>query len=149
MSTLKRVAKLIALVAILMLIPLTALAQEGEIVGEESSQAVNALVTVGFLSLIVSLVIERLRKRVPKLDGDLITGIAIAVGFAAAFAWKLDVAASFGYEGLPVMLSYLVAALAIAGASGFIATAKGAIASRDPNSSVPAPEALPVKTGPA
>ena len=138
-SRLKRVLTLLSLVATLMLIPLVALAQEGEIVGEEGTQPVNALVTVGFLALVVSMVIERLRKRVPKLDGDLITVIATAIGYAAAWAWGLDVAASFGYEGLPVQLSYLVAALAIASASGFLATTKGAISSRDPNSDVPSP----------
>jgi len=136
----KRLLKLLLVVTVIVMVfALPAIAQEGEIVGEEGTQPVNALVTVGFLSLIVSLVIERLRRRIPRLDGDLITLIAAVIGYGAAWAWQLDVAASFGYEGLPLALSYLVAGLAIAGASGFIATAKGAIASRDPNSQVAPP----------
>lgn len=139
MRKLRKLGILLFTVLTLVAIPLVAYAQEGEIVGEEGTQPVNALVTVGFLSIIVALVIERIRKRAPGLDGDLITVLALVLGYAAAWAWKLDVAASFGYEGLPVLLSYLVAAGAIAGVSGFIGTAKGAIASRDPNSSTPAP----------
>ena len=131
---------ILALVVLLVVaFALPALAQEGAIEGEEGTQPVNALVTVGFLSVVVALVIERIRKRAPGLDGDLIVLFSTALGYAAAWAWGLDVAASFGYEGLPVQLSYLVAALVIAGASGFIGTTKGAIASRDPNSSVPPP----------
>ena len=140
MSKLKRLLALVSIVLTFVVVfALPALAQEGEIVGEEGTQPVNALVTVGFLSIIVALVIERVRKRAPNLDGDLIVVVALALGYAAAWAWKLDVAASFGYEGLPVLLSYLVAAFAIAGVSGFIGTAKGAIASRDPNSEVAPP----------
>lgn len=136
----KRSVTILTLVVLLVLaFALPALAQEGEIVGEEGTQPVNALVTVGFLSVVVSLIIERIRKRAPGLDGDLIVLFALILGYAAAWVWNLDVAGSFGYEGLPVQLSYLVAAAVIAGVSGIIGTAKGAIASRDPNSSVPPP----------
>lgn len=131
-----RVRRLLGVVLVLMTIALPALAQEGGVQGDESTEAVNALVTVGFLALVIQYAIEWVRGRAPNLDSDIVRAVAILLGYGAAWLWDLDVAGDFGFEGLPLALSYLVAALVIAGLAGFLGSAKNALRARDPNSTL-------------
>lgn len=100
------------------------------------SEAVNVLVTVAFLSLVIQYLIEWVRGRFPGFDSDLVRIVALVLGYVAAWLWDLDVAGDFGFAGLPVALSYLVAALVIAGLSGILGSAKNALRSQDPQSSI-------------
>lgn len=97
---------------------------------------ISVLVTVGFLSVIVQLVIERLRARVASLDADLVNVVAIAAGTGLAYLYGLQAAAELGLDGLPVSLDYLATGIAIAGVSGIIAASKNKNRAQDPNSSI-------------
>lgn len=128
----KRILTLLASMLVLMALALPALAQE---TGDEIAEVINPTVTVLFLSVIVGLIVERVRARVSNLDGDLVTVVSLALGYGAALLWDLQVAADYGFDGLPVALDYLVGAAAIAGVAGILSAAKNALRARDPNSS--------------
>lgn len=140
-TTVKRFVALVMMAVLFtMMFALPVLAQvvDGAAEAEEGT-AVNVAVTVTFLALVVQYLIEWIRGRFGGLDGDLIRLVALLLGFGAAWTWDLDVAADFGFEGLPVILSYVVAAFVIAGLSGIFGSAKNALRSRDPLSSIPPP----------
>ena len=136
MTRLKHTMLVLMVLALTVLFASPAFAQTGDI---PASAAVNAGVTVAFLALVVQYVLEWLRGRWQSLDGDLLRVLALVIGYGAAYAYDLDVAAEFGFEGLPTALGYLVAAFVIAGLSGVISSGKNALRSRDPLSDVPPP----------
>lgn len=97
---------------------------------------IDVLVTVGFLSVIVQLVIERVRARVASLDADLVNVAAVVLGTGLAYAYKLQAAAQLGLPGLPPSLDYLATGIVIAGVSGIIAASKNKNRAQDPTSSI-------------
>lgn len=99
-------------------------------------EGINVLVAVTFLSIVVSLVIERIRARFQHLDGDLVNLVALIVGTGLAVAYGLKAASSLGFEGLPPSLDYLGTGFVIAGLSGLIGTRKNAMRAMDPTSSL-------------
>lgn len=107
-------------------------------------EPIDALVTTSFMALVVAYIVEIVRKHFPNLTGDLIRVVAVAIGYAAALAWGLDVAEPLGFVGLPTELGYLATALVIAGEAGIIGSAKNAIRARDPQSSMAAPISVEV-----
>ena len=133
----RKAMKILGLVVVLMLIPLTAMAQED---GGGSEAVINVAGTVLFLSLIIQYVIEWVRTRWSTLDGDLIRLISIVLGIAAAVGFDLDTAADVGFADMPKALSYVLTGLVIAGAAGFLGTGKNALRAKDPLSSVPPSE---------
>lgn len=129
----RKVIKVVVLVALFMAIPLTALAQEE---GGTTDTVVNIAGTVLFLSLIIQYLVEWVRGRWANLDGDILRVVTIAIGIGAAFAYDLNVSADLGFEGLPEALGYVATGLVIAGVSGFLGTGKNALRARDPKSSI-------------
>lgn len=97
---------------------------------------VDVLVTVGFLSVIVQLIVERVRARVSSLDADLVNLVAVVLGTGLAVAYGLRAAEQLGLSGLPESLDYLATGFVIAGVSGIIAASKNKNRAQDPNSSI-------------
>lgn len=132
----RRWSVLALLIVVFTMVALPALAQEDFSAETAGGQAINSLVTVTFLALVIQYFVEWLRSRWESVDGDIIRLISLVIGFGAAYFWELDVAADFGFEGLPTVLGYLVAAFVIAGISGIFGSGKNAIRSKDPASSM-------------
>jgi MFS superfamily sulfate permease-like transporter len=99
-------------------------------------EPVNALVTVTFISGVIALVIERLRARLPNLDGDLVNLVALALGTAVAWGYALDVSADVGLGGLAAPFNYLATGIVITFGAGFIGTLKNAQRAEDPKSEI-------------
>ena len=98
--------------------------------------SVNAVVSVGFLAAIIAYILERVRARMPGLDGDLLVAVSVLVGVGLAFLLDLDIAADLGLEGLVAPLGTIATGLAIASVTGLFGTAKNALRARDPKSSI-------------
>jgi hypothetical protein len=94
---------------------------------------INVTATVTVLSVIVALIVERLRSRFLALDGDVITAFTWLVGTGLAAWWDLRVADTLGYAGLPPVLDWIVTGAMIAGVSGIVGTTKAAIAAHTPD----------------
>ena len=71
------------------------------------------------LSFLVRWVVDRARARLPRIDGDLVTALAVAVGTAAAVLLDLGVATELfpGLAGVPSWADYLFTGVCLAGLS--------------------------------
>jgi hypothetical protein len=96
----------------------------------------NVATTVAWLSVMISVLVERARSRWPNLDGDLVVGVSWVLATAAAWGWNLTGAAALGFEGLPTILDYIATGFGIAGVAGWVGTAKNVARSLDPRSSI-------------
>lgn len=102
----------------------------------EVADVIAIPVAVLLLAGLVQTVIERVRARWETLDGDLVVGGSTLIGTALAWGFDLSVANTLGWNGLPLVLDYLVVGIFIAGGAGQLAAWKNSNRSFDPNSSL-------------
>lgn len=88
---------------------------------------INTPTTVVLLSVLVALVLERIRRNFPRFHGDLVTAVAWILGAALAAWWDLRVAAEYGFPGVPAPLDYVVTGGIIAGVAGIVGEGKQAM----------------------
>jgi hypothetical protein len=101
----------------------------------DTGEVISATATVALLALLVAFVVERVRRHLPNLDGDVVVLVSWVLGVALSWWWDLRVAAEYGFAGVPRELDYIATGLIIAGAAGFIGTAKNVLRAHDPASS--------------
>jgi len=87
-------------------------------------EPVGVLATVLLIAGIVAKVIERIRVRFPRLDGDVITLVSVVIGTAVAWGYQLDVSAEIGQSVLEPF-NWLVTGLFIGGGAGLVADLTG------------------------
>jgi len=85
----------------------------------------NVLAQVIFISAVLAKVIERVRFRLPKLDGDLVSLTAWVIGVGIAWTLGLDVAEQLTGTSFVVPVNYVVSGLAIGLGSGAVADVIG------------------------
>lgn len=92
----------------------------------ESVTTVNVAAMLVLLGGLIAKIVERIRARFPRIDGDLVTLLAIAAG--AGLAWALDLrgaaelAGSAGLElgSVPVWLDYALTGIGLGLGAGVI-----------------------------
>lgn len=93
--------------------------------------AVNTLALVTILGGVIHKVVERIRAHWPKIDGDLVTLVAWAIGVLVAWAFGLratvEIAKMAGISlgAVPVAIDYVLTGLGIAAGAGIIADVTG------------------------
>lgn len=96
---------------------------------------INVAITIAVLAVLVQIVVERVRARI-NLDGDVVFFTSWVFGGLLAWYFGLAGATELGYDGLPLIVDFVVTGLVIAGGSGLLAARKNANRSQDPTSSL-------------
>lgn len=89
-------------------------------------EPVSVLAQVVVISAIIAKIIERIRVRLPRLDGDLVNLFAVAAGTGIAWGYGLDVSLEMVGTAMIEPFNWIVSGVAIGMGAGIVADWTGA-----------------------
>jgi hypothetical protein len=90
-------------------------------------EPVNVLAQVGVIAWIIAKVIERIRVRLPRIDGDLVSVVSITAGSLIAWAYGLDVSFELVGTSMVEPFNWIVSGVAIGTGAGLVADVTGSL----------------------